>query len=142
MTRIAIFFIIITLITCVTVVNGRRRPSSSPTKTPDEEVEIDPALAAEIRKNSIALDYLKGPTPSEQSAIKAANVAGVKLKSESLLRNHHLYHKDTSKRSYPGEVLAYVTPWNKKGYNMAKIIAPKLSWLVPVWFQIRYTNYP
>jgi hypothetical protein len=38
---------------------------------------------------------------------------------------------------FSGEVLAYVTPWNGKGYDEAKASAARITWLAPVWFQIR-----
>ncbi|CAB3410154.1 unnamed protein product [Caenorhabditis bovis] len=33
--------------------------------------------------------------------------------------------------------LAYVTPWNNKGYDLAKKTAHKLSHVSPVWFQVK-----
>jgi len=41
---------------------------------------------------------------------------------------------------FSGEVLAYVTPWNGKGYDEAKTSAARITWLAPVWFQIRGTQ--
>uniref|UniRef100_A0A0N5C363 Chitinase domain-containing protein 1 n=1 Tax=Strongyloides papillosus TaxID=174720 RepID=A0A0N5C363_STREA len=32
--------------------------------------------------------------------------------------------------------LGYVTPWNNKGYDIAKLAAKKFTHIVPVWFQI------
>jgi chitinase domain-containing protein 1 len=54
------------------------------------------------------------------------------------LQHHHEYHNaDGATRRYDGEVLAYVTPWNKKGYRNALLFLPKIDFLVPVWFQVR-----
>jgi chitinase domain-containing protein 1 len=35
------------------------------------------------------------------------------------------------------ETLAFVTPWNNKGYNIAKEYNNKFTYVSPVWFQIR-----
>jgi len=79
-------------------------------------------------------DYLKPPTPKKFSS---QLLLRENLKSEEILRNHH-YYETGCKIKYGGEVLAYVTPWNRKGYDMSRLIAGKLSWIVPVWFQIRF----
>lgn len=42
-----------------------------------------------------------------------------------------------SSSPFPGEIMAYVTPWNAAGYDNAKKMAKKLDWVSPVWFQIR-----
>lgn len=55
-----------------------------------------------------------------------------------ILKFYQYYDANVCKRSYPSlEILAYVTPWNSFGYQVAELISGKLSWLVPVWFQIR-----
>ncbi|XP_024538957.1 chitinase domain-containing protein 1 [Selaginella moellendorffii] len=42
-----------------------------------------------------------------------------------------------AKRKLNGTVLAYVTPWNSKGYDMAKKFRHKLTHVSPVWYQLR-----
>ncbi len=64
-----------------------------------------------------------------------------KLHTESItpldfLVDHNKYF-DAQNSAYDGEKLLYVTPWHKKGYDFATIIAAKLTFLAPVWFQIR-----
>lgn len=49
-------------------------------------------------------------------------------------------HNDTctsSSKQYPGEVLAFVTPWNAGGYDAAKRWGAKLTFVSPVWLQLR-----
>ncbi|TMS05253.1 Chitinase domain-containing protein 1 [Larimichthys crocea] len=41
------------------------------------------------------------------------------------------------KRTFQGQVLGYVTPWNSHGYDIAKMFGPKLSSVSPVWLQLR-----
>jgi len=40
----------------------------------------------------------------------------------------------------PQEVLAYVTPWNRHGFVVAEEYAHKLTYLAPVWYQIRQSQ--
>ncbi|XP_061531954.1 chitinase domain-containing protein 1 isoform X2 [Phycodurus eques] len=40
-------------------------------------------------------------------------------------------------KTFEGEVLGYVTPWNSHGYDIAKLFGPKLTSLSPVWLQLR-----
>ena len=47
------------------------------------------------------------------------------------------YTKTLCANAFTGEVLAYVTPWNSAGYDHAKKHAAKLTWLAPVWLQVR-----
>eukprot|EP00761_Pharyngomonas_kirbyi_P008469 gb/GECH01008480.1/.p1 GENE.gb/GECH01008480.1/~~gb/GECH01008480.1/.p1 ORF type:complete len:418 (+),score=108.15 gb/GECH01008480.1/:1-1254(+) len=43
----------------------------------------------------------------------------------------------TQKREFTsGETLVYVTPWNSKGYDIAKEIGWKFDYISPVWFNI------
>lgn len=41
------------------------------------------------------------------------------------------------KRTFQGQVLGYVTPWNSHGYDMAKQFGSKLTSVSPVWLQLR-----
>lgn len=42
---------------------------------------------------------------------------------------------DTS--NFAGEALVYVTPWNGRGYDVAKRFGRKFSYVSPVWLQLR-----
>eukprot|EP00250_Pteridium_aquilinum_P008619 c18084_g1_i1 orf=53-1369(+) len=44
---------------------------------------------------------------------------------------------DKAKRHFNNSVLAYVTPWNSKGYDMAKLFRHKLTHVSPVWYQLK-----
>ncbi|KAI8393935.1 glycoside hydrolase superfamily [Radiomyces spectabilis] len=55
----------------------------------------------------------------------------------SILENHHVISvRNAHKKLFPGPTLAYVTPWNNCGYNIAKIFKGKFDYLSPVWFYI------
>ncbi|MBA0717771.1 hypothetical protein Golax_005553 [Gossypium laxum] len=42
-----------------------------------------------------------------------------------------------SQRNYDYPVLAYITPWNSKGYEMAKRFNSKFTHLSPVWYDLK-----
>ncbi len=61
-----------------------------------------------------------------------------KIEINNILSYYNKYdERRLSYKTYPGEVLAFVTPWNKRGYAMAELMAAKIDFLVPAWFQIR-----
>lgn len=54
-----------------------------------------------------------------------------------ILKYHQTYHQDTTTRYFNNSILGYVTPWNNKGYDIAKTWAPKFNYISPVWLQIK-----
>jgi len=58
------------------------------------------------------------------------------------LKENQNYASDASKRNFKGETLAYVTPWNNHGYDIAKIFNNKFTYVSPVWFQIHGGQKP
>ncbi|KAH9585452.1 Chitinase domain-containing protein 1, variant 4 [Schistosoma haematobium] len=54
------------------------------------------------------------------------------------LKSHSSYNKyTTSQKNLNATVLAYVTPWNKLGYEVAKIFGAKFNLIAPVWFEVQ-----
>ncbi|XP_061184331.1 chitinase domain-containing protein 1-like [Saccostrea echinata] len=61
-----------------------------------------------------------------------------KLKSKDIIKEHASYcDRDREVKHFPGITLAYVTPWNSHGYDIAKIFSQKFSFVSPVWLQIK-----
>ncbi|CAG2111811.1 unnamed protein product [Medioppia subpectinata] len=57
-------------------------------------------------------------------------------KVKEILREYNAYNLETtSVRNFNGTVLGYVTPWNSRGYDIAKQFALKFTHLSPVWLQ-------
>ncbi|KAJ1365859.1 hypothetical protein KIN20_026317, partial [Parelaphostrongylus tenuis] len=54
---------------------------------------------------------------------------------QSIMKNHESV--DFSSRKFQNPVLAYVTPWNNKGYDLAKWVSHKLTHVSPVWIQLK-----
>lgn len=82
----------------------------------------------------------KGVKPQEGP--RKNNVLDRKLVNETplvkdIIKYHATYHQDVITRNFKNAVLGYVTPWNNKGYDVAKTWAPKFNYVSPVWLQIK-----
>ncbi|KAL2251813.1 UNVERIFIED_CONTAM: Chitinase domain-containing protein 1 [Sesamum indicum] len=45
--------------------------------------------------------------------------------------------ENSSLRNFKNPVLAYITPWNSQGYDMAKKFSNKFTHLSPVWYELK-----
>ncbi|KAL3815120.1 hypothetical protein ACJIZ3_016388 [Penstemon smallii] len=45
--------------------------------------------------------------------------------------------ENSSSRNFKNPVLAYITPWNSQGYDMAKKFSNKFTHLSPVWYELK-----
>lgn len=59
------------------------------------------------------------------------------VKSKDITKEHRSYC-DTEReiKQFDGDTLAYVTPWNNHGYDIAKIFSQKFTYVSPVWLQV------
>jgi len=128
----------IVLLLCLAVFARRRIPRSEV----EVEVEFDGGEDVEERtyeRLKSVSDYLLPPTMSDKSLEDRRLLATSSLAVSSLLDGHHLYTETKGQRHFSSaEVLAYVTPWNKAGYEMSLIasLQGKLDYVVPTWFRI------
>mmetsp|Transcript_7600 Transcript_7600/g.23398 ORF Transcript_7600/g.23398 Transcript_7600/m.23398 type:complete len:385 (+) Transcript_7600:99-1253(+) len=60
------------------------------------------------------------------------------LTAASVLEHHQSTDVISPERSFAGPTLAYVTPWNSRGYEMAERYANKLDYISPVWYQFKH----
>ncbi|XP_045621654.1 chitinase domain-containing protein 1 [Procambarus clarkii] len=61
-------------------------------------------------------------------------------KWKDIVENHGSYHHDTGFRAVHHMTLAYVTPWNNHGYDIAKFLGGKFTHISPVWLQIKHSG--
>ncbi|CAG9839522.1 unnamed protein product [Diabrotica balteata] len=57
--------------------------------------------------------------------------------AKDIIANHKTFFKEVDEYNMDGLVLGYVTPWNSRGYDIAKIFGNKFTHISPVWLQIR-----
>ncbi|KAJ3110029.1 Chitinase domain-containing protein 1 [Phlyctochytrium bullatum] len=66
-------------------------------------------------------------------------------KPQSIVREHTKYAKSNAHVKETKEnVLAYVTPWNNHGYDVAKMFRGKFTHIAPVWYTVKpesHTKY-
>ncbi|GFO38355.1 chitinase domain-containing protein 1 [Plakobranchus ocellatus] len=57
---------------------------------------------------------------------------------KDIFKQHALYYdRDAEVANFQGETLAYVTPWNNHGYDVAKLFGSKFKYVSPVWLQVK-----
>jgi len=84
--------------------------------------------------------------PPKKKENKSKNVEARGLVSEftspsSILRNYATYSpEDQYTKRFSNPTLAFVTPWNNHGYDVAKIFNAKFTYVAPVWFQVKREN--
>ncbi|XP_042225616.1 chitinase domain-containing protein 1-like isoform X2 [Homarus americanus] len=59
-------------------------------------------------------------------------------KWKDIVDNHGTYHRNTAFRAVNDMTLAYVTPWNNHGYDVAKFLGGKFTHISPVWLQLKH----
>ncbi|ETN84965.1 hypothetical protein NECAME_01527 [Necator americanus] len=57
------------------------------------------------------------------------------ITKQNILKKHE--DIDYSKRKFQNPMLVYVTPWNPKGYDLAKWVSHKVTHVSPVWLQVK-----
>eukprot|EP01147_Barroeca_monosierra_P009773 gene9773-1973_t len=91
--------------------------------------------------SSVAVVFLAfyfGVFRQEGQSIKNQSTGPVSLIDE-VLRTHNIVNHEHKHASsvYPRATLAYVTPWNNKGYDIAKEYNGKFTHVSPVWLQMK-----
>ncbi|KAI3829265.1 hypothetical protein L1987_03384 [Smallanthus sonchifolius] len=56
---------------------------------------------------------------------------------QEILTENAKVSENASTRKFPNPVLAYVTPWNSKGYELAKEFNSKFTHISPVWYDLK-----
>ncbi|XP_059651262.1 uncharacterized protein LOC132298914 [Cornus florida] len=56
---------------------------------------------------------------------------------QQILTENTKVSENTSHRHYTYPVLAYITPWNSRGYELAKTFNSKFTHLSPVWYDLK-----
>nr|KAF6464530.1 chitinase domain containing 1 [Rousettus aegyptiacus] len=59
-------------------------------------------------------------------------------RAEDVVLEHRSYCSAKAReRHFAGDVLGYVTPWNSRGYDIAKLFGGKFTQISPVWLQLK-----
>ncbi|CAH1774190.1 unnamed protein product [Owenia fusiformis] len=110
--------ILISMTLLVAVYNVECTLSKSSTKSKKKKVEEDVAITTD----SVVKRNLVTPSP----------------KVKDILGQHKEYCEiEKEIKKFKGTTLAYVTPWNSHGYDIAKMFGNKFDYVSPVWLQIK-----
>ncbi|VDK31620.1 unnamed protein product [Taenia asiatica] len=96
-------------------------------------------LALFIVESSLLIPIF-GLNPDEGTEERPA--MGKDIDLNNFLRSYNYvnaYEQVVKKSGY--DVLAYITPWNSKGYEKAELFANKFTIIAPVWFQLKPVGY-
>lgn len=75
--------------------------------------------------------------PSEKS-LQERGLITTSPKIKDVIREQQAYTlSEAAVKHTNGTVLAYVTPWNRKGYDIARLFAMKFTHICPVWLQLK-----
>ncbi|WOG86814.1 hypothetical protein DCAR_0206032 [Daucus carota subsp. sativus] len=80
---------------------------------------------------------LYGPTAATiVPSVYDRNLVKAEVKYQEIIAEHSRVSANLS-RTFQHSVLAYVTPWNSKGYEMAKEFNSKFTHISPVWYDLK-----
>ncbi|KAI9109920.1 hypothetical protein K1719_018961 [Acacia pycnantha] len=77
------------------------------------------------------------PTHSRDSDAYQQVIVNSDLSYRDVLTENSKVSENTSRRHYDYPVLGYITPWNSKGYELAKRFNSKFTHLSPVWYELK-----
>ncbi|KDP28506.1 hypothetical protein JCGZ_14277 [Jatropha curcas] len=93
---------------------------------------VIPALSVLVYRIKYAPNtYSMNTHTHQQSLVK------IDVNYQEILSENSKVSKNEAQRQYNFPTLAYITPWNSKGYEMAKKFTNKFTHLSPVWYDLK-----
>jgi chitinase domain-containing protein 1 len=132
------WFILLLIISSLTATLGpgdKKKKKEKPIETNQSELKNKKSQIDDNDSSAVDVDYNK----FDDVSVVDRGLVKKSIKSiEELIDNYSKYCQTCSKEKYfENKVLGYVTPWNSKGYDIAKTFSNKLDYISPVWLQIR-----
>ncbi|PIN13887.1 putative member of glycosyl hydrolase family 18 [Handroanthus impetiginosus] len=79
----------------------------------------------------------KTNTSSDLPYVYHRGLVDADINYRQVLDEHMKTSENSSQRNFKNPVLAYITPWNSQGYDMAKKFSNKFTHLSPVWYELK-----
>ncbi|XP_078168862.1 glycosyl hydrolase superfamily protein [Carex rostrata] len=117
-----------------------RAESSKPSKThlPLTHPRVLFLFVLFLSSISLLVIYLYSPVPSAPVlSVYDRGLVRPDTSYQDILAENGRVSENRSHRHFLNPVLAYVTPWNSKGYDMAKLFNSKFTHISPVWYQLK-----
>ncbi|CAN8003866.1 unnamed protein product [Ixodes pacificus] len=81
------------------------------------------------------------PLPPGETTVFERELVTEHVKVHDILKHHQSYCRSkTADKRFKGPILGYVTPWNNRGYDIAKIFGAKFAYVSPVWLQLEVSR--
>ncbi|KAM3685951.1 hypothetical protein ACJW31_11G158800 [Castanea mollissima] len=93
---------------------------------------VSPAISVLVYR----IKYATTTNPTDSSVFQRGLVKA-NVDFQEILAENSKVSENTSHRHYTYPVLAYITPWNSKGYEIAKRFNSKFTHLSPVWYDLK-----
>jgi hypothetical protein len=117
----------------------RRRKKAEAIEFISGDDTCDSSSSSSSNPGAPSLDFIANDPDSYGRSLyrtDAEPMDSIHVTAGEILEKHNYFEPSAEKKSR-GELLFYITPWNAKGYEYSLELAPKIDWLVPVWFQVR-----
>ncbi|XP_020672821.1 chitinase domain-containing protein 1 isoform X1 [Dendrobium catenatum] len=75
--------------------------------------------------------------PSHQLSVYERGIVKTDVCYKEILIENARVMFNRSVRHFPNPVLAYITPWNSRGYEVAKEFTSKFTHISPVWYELK-----
>lgn len=85
----------------------------------------------------LSLFYFQPFSDSHPRSVYSRGLVTSDLSYKDVLYESGGLRIDPTKKRFNASVLAYVTPWNSNGYDMAKLYRDKFTYVSPVWYQLK-----
>ncbi|OVA01938.1 Glycoside hydrolase [Macleaya cordata] len=76
-------------------------------------------------------------TNTDLSSVYERGLVKPNANYQEILAENSRVSENTSRRHYTYPILAYITPWNSRGYDLAKTFNSKFTHLSPVWYDLK-----
>ncbi|CAJ1961278.1 unnamed protein product [Sphenostylis stenocarpa] len=77
------------------------------------------------------------PSQHQQSYVYEQGLVTTHANYQHVLSENSKVSDNTSQRHYKYPVLGYITPWNSRGYELAKRFNSKFTHISPVWYDLK-----
>uniref|UniRef100_A0A0D9YBS9 Chitinase domain-containing protein 1 n=1 Tax=Oryza glumipatula TaxID=40148 RepID=A0A0D9YBS9_9ORYZ len=94
-------------------------------------------LAALHFSGRLSLPRPQAPPQRTRLSVHERGLVRRDVSASEILAEHATVSENRSRRHFRNPVLAYVTPWNSKGYDMAKLYSTKFTHISPVWYDLK-----
>ncbi|CAM8987498.1 unnamed protein product [Rhodiola kirilowii] len=95
---------------------------------------LSPAISVIVYRLKFASPIVDG---RRMPYVEHRRLVKTDINYKEILTENSNYSENTTDKHFPLPVLAYITPWNSRGYDLAKIFNSKFTHLSPVWYNLK-----